>query len=143
LPGERHDSVHLATFPKPSVETSDKQLMDRWERLLDVRSAVQKALEEKRSDKVIGGSLEAKVSIFAGKDVLSFLSSYREDLPSLFIVSQVELNPSTEGELRVEVAHAAGKRCERCWNWSPTVGSDPRYPTIDVRCVKQLDEGWK
>ncbi|HYM00689.1 MAG TPA: isoleucine--tRNA ligase, partial [Blastocatellia bacterium] len=121
LPGKRSDSVHLEVFPKPSYEQPDKQLLESWEKLLDVRSAVQKALEERRAEKLIGGSLEAKVTINAPAETLALLQKYADDLPALFIVSQVVLNPSASGNLTVEVAHADGQKCERCWNWSTTV----------------------
>jgi isoleucyl-tRNA synthetase len=54
----------------------------------------------------------------------------------------VELDRADEKELRVEVEHASGSKCERCWNWSDTVGEDVRYPTLDERCVRQIEEGW-
>ncbi|MGH9823500.1 MAG: isoleucine--tRNA ligase, partial [Blastocatellia bacterium] len=76
LPGKRPDSVHLACFPEASSTEADKQLLDTWEKLLDVRSIVQKALEEKRAEKLIGGSLEAKVTILAPEETLSFLRGY-------------------------------------------------------------------
>jgi isoleucyl-tRNA synthetase len=40
------------------------------------------------------------------------------------------------------VARAPGDKCERCWNYSETVGQNPRYPTLDARCVEQVEEGW-
>jgi isoleucyl-tRNA synthetase len=76
------------------------------------------------------------------------LKNYQAFLPTLFIVSQVELaselipdSPSTELlDLRVRVEEAAGGKCERCWNYSPRVGEDARYPTVCERCVAALEE---
>jgi isoleucyl-tRNA synthetase len=141
LPGEREASVHIAEFPKLESVATDAGLLETWDKLLDVRSTVQKALEEKRNDKLIGASLEAKVALRAGGETLALLERYNDQLASIFIVSQVTLERS-EGNLEVEVKHADGKKCERCWNWSETVGADPRYPTLDARCVRQVDEGW-
>lgn len=141
LPGNRSPSAHLEEFSIVRVDDSDDELLLLWTRLLEVRAEVQKALEEKRDKKLIGASLEAKVKVSAGGETLRLLRRYADQLPALFIVSQTEV---VEGDDRlvVEVARADGTKCERCWNWSVTVGSDPRFPTLDRRCVKQLEEGW-
>lgn len=142
LPGKREASVHLAEFPAVDAAVGDVELLSTWERLFEVRSDVQKALEEKRNDKLIGASLEAKVTLRASGELFSLLERYQDQLPAIFIVSQVSLQHSEIGDLRVEVQHADGRKCERCWNWSESVGADRRFPTIDARCVRQIDEGW-
>jgi len=143
LPGKREASVHIAEFPQPEAAVADADLLLTWERLFEVRSAVQKALEEKRNDKLIGASLEAKVALAAGGDTYELLARYEEQLASIFIVSQVTLRRSDRDELKVDVEHADGLKCERCWNWSSSVGADDRFPTIDARCVRQIEEGWE
>jgi isoleucyl-tRNA synthetase len=142
IPGERERSVHLAEFPKVSPTEIDSNLLETWEKLLDVRSVVQKALEEQRERKLIGASIEAKVTVRVGGDLYQLLQRYADQLPAVFIVSQVELQQGEPGVLVAEVEHAAGKKCERCWNWSESVGRDERYPTLDERCIKQIEEGW-
>jgi isoleucyl-tRNA synthetase len=142
LPGSREASVHIAEFPKEEPTDSDAELLATWARLFEVRSIVQKALEEKRNAKVIGASLEAKVTLWAAGETYELLARYEDQLPSIFIVSQVALHRGDEGGVRVEVEHADGLKCERCWNWSTSVGADARFPTIDARCVRQIEEGW-
>jgi isoleucyl-tRNA synthetase len=143
LPGNREASVHLAQFPEYNTLEGDRELLATWERLLEIRSVVQKALEEKRNEKVIGASLEARVTLTVGGETRKLLERYLDQLAALFIVSQVELRPSADEGLTVEVEHADGAKCERCWNWSTSVGSAPRYPTLDSRCVRQIEEGWE
>jgi isoleucyl-tRNA synthetase len=123
---------------------------------LEIRSVVQKALEEKRNEKVIGASLEARVTLRAAGDTMQLLREYEEQLPAIFIVSHVALEewvggpPGDEsrdgvepdGAAEVVVGHADGLKCERCWNYSESVGGDARYPTLDARCVRQVEEGW-
>ena len=142
IPGEREASVHLAEFPAVDEHGGEGELLATWERLLEARSVVQKALEEKRNAKVIGASLEARVTLSAGGEIYGLLERYQAQLPAIFIVSQVELRLAEAQEVRVEVEHASGSKCERCWNWSETVGVDGRYPTLDDRCVRQIEEGW-
>ena len=142
LPGAHEASVHLAEFPNAEAREDEKTLLTTWEKLFDVRSLVQKALEEQRNAKVIGGSLEAKVMLKAAGETYELLKQYENDLAALFIVSEVVLERGGGDTVSVEVVHADGAKCERCWNWSTTVGTDPRYPTIDQRCVQQIEEGW-
>ena len=144
-----HPSIHLAAFPEPDAKWQDLRLIERWERLLYVRTVVQAGLEHRRRDKVIGAPLEAKVSLIATKDTHDLLAS--ADLPALFIVSQVELGlvgaiPS-EGVLLGEtgagfavrdIVRAAGTKCERCWNYREEVGKDTVHPTLCDRCLEAI-----
>jgi isoleucyl-tRNA synthetase len=147
LPGEREESVHLAAFPRFDTSLLDTRLEERYERILKVRSDVSKALEIARNDKKIGHSLDARVLIEAPQgEWRRLLEEYRDELATLFIVSQVEL---TEGidqgvggeevkDLKVLVEKALGEKCERCWNYSQTIGSgDPEQ--VCHRCRQAME----
>jgi len=145
----RLESVHLAEFLSATEITggiSSGEALDLvrsdWEALMGVRGEVLKALEEARNSKLIGGSLEAKVSISAPLALLAVLERRRADLRYLFIVSEVEFHQSPAGDgtagLGVKVTKAAGQKCERCWNYSVHVGENPEYPTICERCTEAL-----
>jgi isoleucyl-tRNA synthetase len=146
------DSVHLAFFPKAAELGSgvDDAVENAWQSLLELRGEVLKALEEKRNEKFISGSLEAKVRIHSGSDArTNLLGRYKGILPALFIVSQVEIVndskaglPDTEksGAWNIEIARADGTKCERCWNYSTHVGEDADYPTVCERCLAALRE---
>jgi isoleucyl-tRNA synthetase len=144
LPAARKEcnafSVHLASFPEATP--TDAQLAQRWERLLRVREAVQGALELSRSNKTIGSSLEAGVTVRSVPDLYALLKEYEQELPSLFIVSQVTLEKdselSSDKELEMEISLADGKKCERCWNYRPAVGSFADHPTLCDRCVEAV-----
>src|SRR5689334_23684720 len=107
--------------------SSDVCSSDLWEELARVRSAVLVKLEEARNAKSIGGSLEAKVSLYSSLPKLqNTLKVYAKHLPALFIVSQVEIldaapsatNPAESAGLAVQIEKADGNKCERCWNYS-------------------------
>jgi isoleucyl-tRNA synthetase len=155
--GEKLESVHLALFPTAeevlgntahlpdstgqSLPSGTEQIRADWDRLLLVRAEVFRHLEAARKDKIIGSGLQAKVTISAPTESYGLLERYRETLRYLFIVSQVELKQIVSGNgagMKVEVSTAEGKKCERCWNFSTLVGSDPEYPTICERCVAAL-----
>ncbi|HEV2200936.1 MAG TPA: isoleucine--tRNA ligase [Bryobacteraceae bacterium] len=134
-PAGAPESVHLALLPDPEELTSglDAAKIETWWRLMEIREVVLKALEEARQNKLIGTSLEAKVRL-AGFP----LPEYAADLPALFIVSQVILEPGAE--LQVTVERADGAKCERCWKYSTAVGDDPKYPTVCDWCSAALKE---
>lgn len=142
ISGARAASVHIAEFPKVESDEDDKLLVETWNKIFEIRAQVQKALEEKRNEKVIGASLEAKVTLGSKGETYDLLKQYEDQLPSILIVSQVELRREEGDDLKVEVEHATGAKCERCWNWSETVGTDERFPMLDARCVRQVTEGW-
>jgi len=138
--GGEAGSVHLAEFPQVDETVLDEALGERWERLMGVRDEVLKVLEAARQRKLIGNALEAKVEILAGHALLPFLRGYAKDLPTIFIVSAVDLKPAPAGspELSVVVHRAPGKKCERCWVYRESVGQSAEYPTVCDRCVAVL-----
>ena len=135
-------SVHLAAFPQADPRYKNAELEQRWDRLLKVRGAVQAELEIKRREKMIGAPLEAKVVLQANPEMYGFLQPYEQDLPGLFIVSQVELKkitrPPHEPDFAVEVAKADGTKCVRCWNYRPAVGANAAHPELCDRCVEAV-----
>jgi isoleucyl-tRNA synthetase len=142
LPGQHEASVHLTEFPVVDESEEERRLIATWEKVFAIRSEVQKALEDKRNDKLIGASLEASVTLRASGETLELLRRYEDQLASIMIVSEVRLEESAGSDLQVAVAHADGAKCERCWNWSVTVGQDPKYPMLDARCIARVEEGW-
>jgi isoleucyl-tRNA synthetase len=116
--------------------------MKRWDRLLEVRTSVQAALEEQRRNKVIGSSLEAVVEIQANPDTYGFLKPYESDLSTLFIVSRVTLQEvhhlPHKPDFLVTVSKATSRKCERCWNYREAVGENKQHPTLCDRCVEAV-----
>jgi len=139
LPGGEHksESVHLTQFPEVKPEYVDETLNERWERLLEIRALVTKALEEARKEKKIGLSLDAQVHLYLPEKDYSFLQSYEKELKSIFIVSSVSLHREEKG-IRIEVDRADGAKCERCWNYDTSVGKDLEHPSACKRCIEAL-----
>jgi isoleucyl-tRNA synthetase len=126
-----------AAFDAASLEAD-------WDTLLAVRGEALKVLEAARTEKRIGGSLEAQLHIAAPEKLYSVLERYRDQLRYVFIVSDVVLEraASSNGDmgLAITVNKAPGQKCERCWNYSTHVGEDPAYPTVCERCSAVLHE---
>jgi isoleucyl-tRNA synthetase len=146
LPGEREASVHLADFPSFAASLVDVNLEAKYDRLLTLRSDIAKVLEQARTEKVIGHSLDARVQLAAEGDLGALLKSEAAQLAELFIVSQVEVCENLpEGSvaeslpgLKIMVSKAAGEKCSRCWNYATTVGADEEHPEICHRCLQAL-----
>jgi len=150
MPGEKGESVFLSDFPQPDERYIAHDLEVKWARLIAIRDEVNKALEISRREKFIGNSLEAKVKVFLKGDDYDLLSGYKDFLPTLFIVSAAEVLEIEPGEgsyrseeipgLSISIERAPGRRCERCWNWSETVGSFEDAPDLCHRCHKVLKD---
>jgi isoleucyl-tRNA synthetase len=143
LPGSRAASVHLADFPERLEALEDPELAQRWQRLLVVREQVNGAIEVVRQGKQVGTSLEARVHLSARGELMALLDAYRQDLPMLFIASQVSLAEAPadqSGDLAVMVTRADGSRCVRCWRYVEEIASDEVYAGLCERCVEAVRE---
>ena len=116
----------------------------KWSNLLEVREEVLKALETQRISDIIGSSLEAKVILYTDRDEFKkILEDNVKILPELFITSQVEISNSLIKDskkseslpLWISVKKADGAKCNRCWNYSETVGADGEFGDICSKCV--------
>jgi isoleucyl-tRNA synthetase len=156
------DSVHLGSFPEESKKVwMDKSLAEHWENLLTVREEVARALEKERKEKRIGSSLEASVRLYAkgsswnvaaenfnGYPFYKLLEEKKGFLPSLLIVSQVDIFPwenkpegvpdTTIDGIAVQVLPARGTKCGRCWCYREDVGRNPAYPELCARCAEAV-----
>jgi hypothetical protein len=79
-------SVHLTEFPAARPDLLDESLAAEWERLLQVRDEVLRALEAARKDKRIGSAQEAAVELTVPEASFDFLAAHREDLETICIV---------------------------------------------------------
>ncbi len=140
LPFTKEKSVFLSAFPQIEEKYIDEELENRWNKLIEIRDEVNKALEIKRQEKFIGNSLEAKIILYVNKTVKEFLMGYSDFLPTLFIVSQVELKEEEklEADFKVSVQKAEGEKCQRCWNYSPMVGKLPERD-LCPRCYHVIE----
>ncbi len=143
-------SVHLLDWPENKSSWNSSAIAQRFDALFKLRPYVLKAMEEKRRLGEIGSSLEAKV-VFQTEDQQNFqyLSDLKGLLPSVFIVSQVDIKkvdkiliPLGEEFSRVEIVihNAEGQKCSRCWNFSKYVGQNNEHPTLCDRCAPIVKE---
>jgi len=149
--GNEPVSVQLTDWPAVNEKYLDEKLEAKWDKLIDIREEVSKALEVARQEKIIGNSLNAKVNLYVNESLSDFLKLMEKDLPTIFIVSTVELLPLAEApenslpasnlpDLKLLVTVAPGEKCERCWNISTTVGQSKEHPTLCARCLEVISK---
>lgn len=142
------ESVQLADWPEIKEDYNNKDIIENWDKLFNIRKDVSKALEISRVNKEIGHPLEAEVDIYADNEFYDFLMKFKDDLESVFIVSKVLLNrkidipsdafKSDNYDIAIKIKHAPGQKCERCWMYSETVGLNKEHPTICARCISHI-----
>ena len=142
--GENTESVMLEYYPKANPEYDNEELDKKWSKLIKIKDEVAKKLELARANKEIGMSLAAKVILYADGPEYEFIKGKEELLKEIFIVSDVEIlenrrNEDDEVAIGIKIVQAPGEKCERCWMYSETVGSDSKKPTICHRCSQNLE----
>ena len=122
-------------------EPAGQTFTEKWNRIMAIRDDVKKVLEQARTDKMIGSSLEAALTLYCNEELYGFLNAIpMDEMADLFIVSQVRLEQGEGGVkglvegLGVQAAHAAGNKCLRCWKYEASVGENGLCP----RCAKVL-----
>jgi len=130
------ESVHLALMPKVDDSIDYKSDEPRWEKLMALRDEVLRSLEGLRQEKIIASNQEACVTINCDEEVATALNAFGlEQFAALCIVSEVKLQKSV-GETTISVQKSSSKKCQRCWNYWPTVGTSAEHPDLCKRCIE-------
>ena len=129
-------NVVLNEMNKPfaAYALTESEMAD-WQKLVDVRTAVNGVLEAARAEKKIGKSLEADVHLTVPESDRFFADESPEALADIFIVSKVEL--AIGDALAVKVDNAAGTKCPRCWKHSLEANAEGLCPRC-AEVVKHL-----
>ncbi|MGO3609093.1 MAG: isoleucine--tRNA ligase [Enterococcus sp.] len=148
---EEEAFVQLAELPSYEEYPNQGELLDTWKAFMDFRDKVLKALEEARNEKVIGKSLEAKVTIYPNEQVAAMLTALDADLAQLLIVSPDSFSISKEAapenaaafdDVAILVEKADGEVCDRCRQVRMTVGEDEKLPTLCASCAHIVEENY-
>ncbi|MDO9314354.1 MAG: isoleucine--tRNA ligase, partial [Burkholderiaceae bacterium] len=144
----RSSSIFIETY-SDTTGWGDEALLAKWSRIRTIRSQVLKIIEEKRTEGLIGSSLQAKVDISVPAHALEFkeadaptaeywLKSLGDELKFVLIVSEAVLTQSRSSSGSITVTPSTAPKCERCWHYRDDVGHDPAHPTICGRCTSNL-----
>ncbi|MEB1810012.1 MAG: isoleucine--tRNA ligase [Bacillaceae bacterium] len=149
IPGAEGESVQLTDMPKAETFTNVDELVQKWDRIMNVRNDVLKALENARNEKKIGKSLTAQIVLYPSQELMQTFENV--DLQKLFIVSQAVVggekgtapeHADVYEDLAIVVEKAEGETCERCWVVSKTVGQNETHPTLCTSCATIVTENY-
>ncbi|MDJ0772512.1 MAG: isoleucine--tRNA ligase [Mastigocoleus sp. MO_167.B18] len=156
-----YETAYKSVFESGWVHLEEKwhnpELAEKWHQIRELRTDVNKVLEQARAEKMIGAPLEAKVLLYIpNQELLASVKSFNpeqgngvDELRYLFITSQVEIVDDAEkiqslqynlhsDKWDIGVAKADGKKCDRCWNYSTKVGESKEHPLLCERCIPAL-----
>ena len=136
-------SIMLEDYPKYDEKLYNKELDDKFKKIIEIKELASKKLEEAREEKLIGQTLEAKVTVSANKEneLYQIIKNNKNLIEDVLIVSELELNEDSskeKEEIIITISRAEGEKCERCWKYTKDVVIDKENPTICKRCSEVL-----
>ncbi|MHC4645675.1 MAG: isoleucine--tRNA ligase [Planctomycetota bacterium] len=148
------ESVHLADMPKVDESIDWRGSEGWWQKIMGLRDQVLQATETERQNRRIASNQEASMLIYSDdEELISLIDDFRvEAFAGLCIVSEVSLqnypdemrkeNEETKRLTGVAVipplcvaSKSKNSKCQRCWNYRPSVGADKTHPDLCERCV--------
>ncbi|MDE7521800.1 isoleucine--tRNA ligase [Ligilactobacillus salivarius] len=148
---EDEEYAQLSEMPEVKHFNNEEKLVDLWNRFMNLRSGVFKALEEARNEKLIGKSFEAHVDLYVSNGVQADLDALNANVRQALIVSALDVHPLSEApenalkfndEYAVVVKHAEGEVCPRCRMIKTDIGSDANLPTLCASCAEIVRENY-
>lgn len=146
--GVNAESVLFNDMPGDNAAFAlDAAAKDRWAKLVSLRDAVNKALENARNAGVFKKAQDTDVTLSVSESDAAFLAGV--DLASLCIVSKVTVTTgAVEGEksedclipCTIAVALDESPKCPRCWNHSEHIGADGHHNQLCDRCAAVVGE---
>ena len=142
------ESVLLNDMPEDNAAfTLDEAAQARWNRLVSLRDAVNKALENARNAGVFKKAQDTEVTVSVSAEDAASLKD--EDLATLCIVSKVTVTTENlEGEKNedclipctIAVKLSEAPKCPRCWNHNEHIGTAGHHAELCPRCAAVVGE---
>jgi isoleucyl-tRNA synthetase len=129
------DSVHLALMPRADAAIDSAANAPMWAAIMALRDEALKVLEGLRKDQIIGSNQEATVDIVTPDEAaLKAVEQIGvENFAAMCIVSQVKVQKGDA--LNVKAQKSSHAKCQRCWNFWPSVGQNTKYDDLCDRCA--------
>jgi len=149
MPGDRTDSVLMSQWYEGLFALEDG-LYDKefWQETIGLINMVNEAIEPLRRDKLIRGSLEAKVYVKPRNDYhRKFLEKWGDELRFILIVSEATVVSDQAQEAEgcyetpdyfVWIEKSADDKCVRCWHQRADVGQSVDHPELCGRCIENV-----
>ncbi len=130
----KSDSIFLEEFS--AFDPPNAALLQKWERIREIRDIVNKDIEALREKGEVGSSLQSNVVLTAPPADHALLASLGDDMKFVFITSAIELKAGDA--LSVSARASKDVKCERCWHYTDDIGQNAEHPTICGRCISNL-----
>ncbi len=149
LPMKEQPSIFLTSWLKTLSTLPDNLEMNAayWEKIRNVRDAVNKEIENQRAAGHVGSALEAEVTLYADNATKLALDHLGNELRFVLITSYATVKPlseapadavSIDAALSLMVAPTTHKKCDRCWHRREDVDVNAQYPGLCSRCVENV-----
>jgi isoleucyl-tRNA synthetase len=151
LPGEREESVFMATWYQGLFSLDTPEERTRWRAVIQLREAVAKSIEELRAAGTVGSSLASCVSVWADGVYGEALEWLGDELRFILLTSRAEFAALSEapedarsvtleqGRIAIRVTPSDDAKCVRCWHQRPDVGASSEHPELCGRCIENVD----
>ncbi|OSM98410.1 isoleucine--tRNA ligase [Lonsdalea populi] len=150
LPGERAQYVFTEEWYDGLFGLDGHESMNEafWADMLQIRSEVNKVIEQARNDKHIRGSLEAAVTLYADSALTEKLNQLQPELHFALLTSKAtiasyddapaEAQQTELSGLKIVLDKADGEKCPRCWHFETDIGTDSEHPEVCGRCATNV-----
>ena len=131
--------IKVIDMPQVVVYSDAEEILNKYNKFMEVRSDILKVLEIARNEKIIGKSMVARVTMKAVPHVKELFESLDIDLKKVFIVAKFILTDedfngtvTDSGTILVELQE--GHTCSRCWQIVDEINEDE----LCERCAEIL-----
>ena len=152
MPGERGETVFTQEwYPLAKLPDAAAISADDWDRIIAVKEAVNKVIEDERSAGRVKGSLQTEVTLYVTADLKALLDKVADELRFVTITSAARTVACDSGQLdnhgvqsplkglRVSVVASTEEKCVRCWHFREDVGRHADHPELCGRCVDNVE----
>ncbi len=116
LRSKKNKSIHLETFTHYPKKFENRDLNIKWLKLIKIRDICNVSIEEKRSSKEIGSSLEANIEIELNDEYFEITKNI--DFAEMCITSKASISKNENIDISVKTKKAEGHKCPVCWKIS-------------------------
>ncbi len=151
MPGQRDKFVFTGEWYQGLFDLDENEELGNefWSDIQQVRGAVNKLLEAARGEKIIGGALQAEVTLYASADLAEKMNKLEDELRFVLLTSKadvvvtdckpVDAQETDVDGLFVTVKASEEQKCDRCWHHVADVGSVEGHSDVCSRCVTNVD----
>lgn len=137
---DQEASIHLHVFPEINEEYLKGIDEKKWDQIVMLRDQIFKEIEDARTRKKIGDSLEADVYLEAKPETYDLVTENRDLFKEILGVADVQISKSESQT--ISIRKSSGSKCPRCWNWYGNENDINSESHLCKRCegvVKELN----